>query len=78
MDALPGVMELKLKLLIQGQKDAVISFLFFCSAIFQRTRMARRHTKWQERTYSTKLCSVFIALCIERQEGVHGIHGFLL
>ncbi|XP_077639143.1 rho GTPase-activating protein 10 isoform X2 [Lonchura striata] len=45
-------------------------------AIFQRARMARRHIKWQERTYSTKLCSVFIALCIERQ-GVHGIHGFL-
>jgi len=40
--------------------------------------MARRHAKWQERTYSTKLCSVFIALCIERQEGVHGIHGYLL
>lgn len=68
MDALPFVMGLKLKVPIQAYKDVVIFSLFFCSAIFQGTRMARRHAKWQERTYSTKLCSVFIALCIERQE----------
>nr|XP_028601055.1 rho GTPase-activating protein 10 isoform X2 [Podarcis muralis] len=44
--------------------------------VFSGTRLARRNTKWEERTHSPKLCPVFLVFFIECLEGVHGIHGF--
>ncbi|XP_053259147.1 rho GTPase-activating protein 10 isoform X1 [Podarcis raffonei] len=44
--------------------------------VFTGTRLARRNTKWEERTHSPKLCPVFLVFFVECLEGVHGIHGF--
>ncbi|XP_028601055.2 rho GTPase-activating protein 10 isoform X3 [Podarcis muralis] len=44
--------------------------------VFSGTRLARRNTKWEERTHSPKLCPVFLVFFVECLEGVHGIHGF--